>query len=142
MPIHFTNSDNEDFSIFGIGFKIRGENEKEFQFIKYMGKDILIYPVNKNASKINTNRRARLLKKYFLKNDVVIYLIEVFNEDKTNTIYLLKPKTRSITYINGIYPIGILMQYESSVTDHKNHETLSYKDLKKIEYVYIKDLPD
>jgi RsiW-degrading membrane proteinase PrsW (M82 family) len=142
MPIHFTNSDDEDFSIFGIGFKIRGENEKEFQFIKYMGKDILIYPVNKNASKINTNRRARLLKKYFLKNDVVIYLIEVFNEDKTNTIYLLKPKTRSITYINGIYPIGILMQYESSVTDHKNHETLSYKDLKKIEYVYIKDLPD
>lgn len=141
MPIHYTTNDDEDFSIFGVAFKIRGENEKEFQFIQYMGKDIMICPVNKNQSKIHTNKRARLLKKYFLKNDVVTYLIEIYNEDAPSDIYLLKPKTRSITYINSIYPIASLMNYDDPLAFQKEHETLSYKELKRIEYVYIKENP-
>lgn len=138
MPIHYTTNDDEDFSIFGVAFKIRGENEKEFQFIKYMGKDILICPVNKRISKILTNKRGRLLKKYFLKNDVVTYLVEIYNDDAPSDIYLLKPKTRSITFINGIYPIASLMYYDDPLEFQKEHETLSYKELKRIEYVYVK----
>lgn len=138
MPIHYTTNDDEDFSIFGVAFKIRGENEKEFQFIKYMGKDILICPVNKSISTILTNKRGRLLKKYFLKNDVVTYLVEIYNEDAPSDIYLLKPKTRSITFINGIYPIASLMYYDDPLEFQKEHETLSYKELKRIEYVYVK----
>ena len=138
MPIHYTTNDDEDFSIFGIAFKIRGENEKEFQFIQYMGKDITIYPINKKASTIQVNKRARLLKKYFLKNDVVTYLIEIYNEDAPSDIYLLKPKTRSVTYVNNIYPIASLMYYENPIDFQKEHETLSYKELKRIEYVYLK----
>ena len=138
MPIHYTTNDDEDFSVFGIAFKIRGENEKEFQFIQYMGKDIMICPINKKVSKLQTNKRARLLKKYFLKNDVVTYLVEIYNEDAPSDIYLLKPKTRSITMINGKYPIASLMYYENPLAFQKEHETLSYKELKRIEYVCIK----
>jgi hypothetical protein len=138
MPIHYTTNDDEDFSILGIAFKIRGENEKEFQFIQYMGKDITICPINKKLSKIQTNKRARLLKKYFLKNDVVTYLVEIYNEDAPSDIYLLKPKTRSGTYVNNIYPIASLMYYENPLDFQKEHETLSYKELKRIEYVYLK----
>lgn len=138
LPIHYTTNDDEDFSIFGIAFKIRGENEEEFQFIQYMGKDILLCPVNKKVSKIQTTKRARLLKKYFLKNDVVTYLVEIYNEDAPSNIYLLKPKTRSITLFNGKYPIASLMYYKDPLAFQKEHQELSYKDLKRIEYVYLK----
>jgi hypothetical protein len=138
MPIHYTKNDDEDFRLLGIPLKIRGENEKEFQFIKYMGKDIFIYDDNTNESSSNQGKRARLLKKYFLKNDVVTYLIEVYNENKPSDIYLLKPKTRSITYINNKYPIASLMHYDNPTVFQKEHETLSYKELKHIKYVYIK----
>ena len=138
LPIYYTNNDDEDFSMFGIAFKIRGENEKEFQFIQYMGQDIFISPINKKISKIHSTKRARLLKKYFLKNDVVTYLVEVYNEDTPSDIYLLKPKTRSVTFFNGQYPIASLMYYENPLVFQKEHETLSYKELKRIEYVYLK----
>ena len=138
MPIHYTKNDDEDFRLLGIPLKIRGENEKEFQFIKYMGKDIFIYDDNTNESSSNQGKRARLLKKYFLKNDVVTYLIEVYNENKPSDIYLLKPKTRSITYFNNKYPIAGLMHYDNPTVFQKEHETLSYKELKHIKYVYIK----
>jgi RsiW-degrading membrane proteinase PrsW (M82 family) len=141
MPIHLTNNDDEDFLLFGLAFKIRGENEKEFQFIKYMGKEITIYPINKNSSIINPFKKARLIQKYFLKNDVVTYLIELKNENSSSEFYLLKPKTRSITSINNIYPIAYLMRFPNPINFYKNHEKLTYNELKKIEYVYIKDLP-
>ena len=134
----YTKNDDEDFRLLGILLKIRGENEKEFQFIKYMGKDIFIYDANTNESTSNQGKRACLLKKYFLKNDVVTYLIEVYNENKSSDIYLLKPKTRSITYFNNKYPIAGLMHYDNPTVFQKEHETLSYKELKHIKYVYIK----
>ena len=77
-------------------------------------------------------------KKYFLKNDVVTYLVEIYNEDAPSNIYLLKPKTRSVTHVNGTYPIASLMQYDNPQAFQKGHETLSYKELKRIEYVYLK----
>ena len=96
------------------------------------------YRYNREISKILTNKRGRLLKKYFLKNDVVTYLVEIYNDDAPSDIYLLKPKTRSITFINGIYPIASLMYYDDPLEFQKEHETLSYKELKRIEYVYVK----
>ena len=35
------------------------EKEKEFQFIKYMGKDIFIYDDNTNESTANQGKRAK-----------------------------------------------------------------------------------
>jgi len=136
-PIYYTKNDDEDFSIFGIGLKIRGENEKEFQFLQYMGQDVYIHDVNKNLAESKGSKKSHFLKKYFLKNDVVTYLITVYNEDDTNTVYLLKPKTTSNSYINNLYPIATLLQYENPTEFQKTHKTLSYKELKKIKDVYI-----
>lgn len=140
MPIYYTSNEDEDFRFFGIPFKIRGENEDEFRFIEYLGKEILIYPVSKHSPVVKHVRRARLLKKYFLKNDVVAYLIEISNEvNDHKDIFLLKPKTRSITLINGKYPIGKLMYYPNPTVFQKEHESLPYKNLKGIEYIYLKN---
>ena len=87
------------------------------------------------------NQKARLLKKYFLKNDVVAYLIEIYYQDETpNQIYLLKPKTTGITMVSGLYPIGTLMNYDNPSAFQKGQNNLSIKDLKKIEEVYLKVL--
>jgi RsiW-degrading membrane proteinase PrsW (M82 family) len=142
LPFHYTKNDDEDFIFLGIPIKIRGENEKEFQFLQYMGKEIAICPINKDQSILKGSKKAHLLKKYFLKNDVVTYLIEVQNDNKTHQIYLLKPKTRGTTYVQHKYPIASLMHYENPTIFHKEHETLSYKELKRIEYVYIKNIND
>lgn len=65
MPIHYTKNDDEDFRLLGIPLKIRGENEKEFQFIKYMGKDIFIYDVNTGESTSNQGKESSFIKKIF-----------------------------------------------------------------------------
>ena len=139
LPIHYTTNDDEDFSFLGIALKIRGENEKEFQFLKYMGKEFKIYSLNPTENNQNQGKRTRILKKFFLKNDVVTYLIEVYSEDDIKkSIYLLKPKTQGITYSNNRNPIATLMYYEDPSVFQKEHQSLSYKDLRKIEDIYIK----
>ncbi len=140
LPIYITTNDDEDVNLFDfIPLKIRGENENEFQFIKYMGKDLTIFPVDKEKSVLKQPKKARILKKYFLKNDVVTYLIEVYNENHTHKeIFLLKPQTRGITEIDGIHPVGILMYYENPTLFQKEHSVIPYKKLKQIEYVYFK----
>ena len=69
-----------------------------------------------------------------MKNDIVIFLIEVY-DDSGKKIFILKPKTKGITLVNTIYPIASLMHHSNSV-DYSN---LFYQDLKAIEYVYIKE---
>lgn len=140
LPIYYTLNDDEDYNLFGVlPLKIRGENEAEFKFIKYMGKEILICPLDKHASVLKTDRKARLLKKYFLKNDVVTYLVEIYNDNHTDKkIYLLKPKTTASHLIAGDFPVATLMYYENPAAFQKEHETLSYKSLKRVEDVYLK----
>lgn len=140
-PIYYTLNDDEDYNFFGVfPLKIRGENECEFKFIKYMGKEILICPLDKDSSILKTDRKARLLKKYFLKNDVVAYLVEVYNDNHSDKkIYLLKPKTTTSHLIVGDFSIATLMYYENPAAFHKAHETLSYKTLKRVEDVYLKE---
>lgn len=140
-PIYITRNGDEDYKILGIPLKIRGENEKEFRFLEYMAKDIQVCPTSKQNSIFKGNQKARLLKKYFLKNDVVAYLIEIYYQDETpNQIYLLKPKTSGITIFSGLYPIGTLMNYDNPSAFQKSQNNLSIKDLKKIEEVYLKVL--
>jgi hypothetical protein len=138
-PIYITSNGDEDYKIIGIPIKIRGENEKEFRFLEYMAKDIQVCPTSDQNTLIKENQKARLLKKYFLKNDVVVYLIEIyFQDDSPNQIYLLKPKTSGTTWFNGKYPIGTLMNYENPSVFQTEQSKLSFKDLKKVQNVYLK----
>jgi hypothetical protein len=138
-PIYYTKNNDEDFVLFGIPLKIRGENKHEFRFLEFMGEEIMIFPVKKKQSIFSENKRARLLKKYFMKNDVVIYLLQVYDDDETQQqIFLLKPKTHGVTLINNLYPVGELMRYENPTVFQQNHLSLSFKQLKSIEYVYLK----
>ena len=131
-PIYYTNNNDEDFNILGlIPLKIRGENEAEFQFMKYIGKEILIGPVSKSNSIISKEHKCKLIKKYFLKNDVASYLIDIYNINGNgeNKLYILKPKTSSTTLIEGKYPVAMLLKEETLEVLHEN-----------VEYIYVKDL--
>lgn len=139
IPIYITRNDDEDFRLLGIPLKIRGENKREFRFLEYMGKDIHVIPVTADNTLITKEHKARLLKKYFLKNDVVAYLIEISNmHGDTKAIYLLKPITHYNKSIDETYPAATLMQYEDPALFQREHETLPLKALKALELVYIK----
>lgn len=138
IPIYYSNNDDEDLRIFGIPIKIRGENHREFRFLEYMGSDIYIHPVSAQNQIVQESSRGRLLKKYFLKNDVVIYLLEISREDdEQKQIYLLKPLTRKLQGIDDSYPVGILMAYDNPAHFHQEHEGMPYKSLKALEQVYL-----
>lgn len=140
LPIYITKNDDADINIFGIlPFKVRGESAKELRFFKYMGKDIIICPLHPEKSIIKVNRKGRLLKKYFLKNDVVVYLVELYDDYYFNKeIFILKPKTNGITTYNLDYPIAKLLKYNSKFNLDNSLNPPSYKDLKDLELVFIK----
>jgi RsiW-degrading membrane proteinase PrsW (M82 family) len=136
LPFHITKNDNEDILFFGLPIKIRGENEKEFRFLWYIGKDILICPVDPH-SPLQKQRPAKLIKKYFLKDDVVTYLVEIFDEEHTRSeMYILKPKTTRLTDLNHKFPVAFLLG--NKTPDTESNERPAYQQLKKIDLVYIK----
>lgn len=142
MPIHISFHQDEDFKLFGIPLKIRGESPKEFQFIRFMDKEIGITSINAKGNAALTERKARLLKKYFLKNDVVTYLIEMNNEQNNHKeIYLLKPKTNGVTLYHNTYPIAMLFHYNSEQLSNQEIHQLAYRDLKLIDTVLVKEMP-
>ncbi len=139
-PIYYTRNEDEDFNILGIlPLKIRGENNYEFRFLNYMGKNIIVCPLYKDSTILKTEKSARLLKKYFLKNDVVTYLIEIHSDNNTHKqIFLLKPKTTAIKFLNEEIPVGTLYYYNDPSIFQKEQETLSFKTLKPLEEVYLR----
>lgn len=139
FPIYYTKNNDEDINLFGVlPLKVRGENEKEFRLFKYMGKDLVFVPVNPNKSSIQNKRKGRLLKKYFLKNDVVSYLIEFYEDDThPKEVFILKPKTRGTTFFQGEFPIVTIAKYNLTSLA-ANYNLPSYKDFNFIENVYIK----
>ncbi len=136
LPFHYTKNDNEDFIFLGLPIKIRGENEKEIQFLHYVGRDILLCPVKPESSVLKGNQKAHIIKKYFLKNDVITYLVKVEAGSETD-IYLLKPKTTHVTLFEDKYPIAKLMLYSND--DIEKHKA-TYKDLEFLEEVYLREL--
>ena len=140
LPFYYTKNDDEDINILGfLPLKIRGESRKEFRFYRYMGKDVFICPLNPEQSSIKTNRKGRFLKKYFLKNEVVAYLIELYeNENFKKEIFIMKPKTFGTLFFNARYPIANLFKYDFKQEINEALNPPSYKELEGLESVFIK----
>jgi hypothetical protein len=71
----------------------------------------------------------------------VTYLLELDADEFNNKeLFILKPKTFGVTYYNDKYPIAGLYSYDekNNLTDLSNPP--SYKDLKLMELVFIKDI--
>lgn len=139
-PIYFTTNDNADFSIFGLNFKIRGENQKEMQFLNYVDRDILLCSITPETSVLKGDRKATIIKKYSLKNDVITYLVKIVEDDETDSFYLLKPKTLSDTLYQNKYPIARLMLYNNDDIETYKQTNTDYHQLAFLEEVYLKEL--
>jgi RsiW-degrading membrane proteinase PrsW (M82 family)/Mor family transcriptional regulator len=140
FPIYRTTNDDADFSVFGLNLKIRGENPKEMRFLKYVGRDILLCSLKAKDSVVQGNRKAHIIKKYFLKNDVITYLVKVEEENNGESFYLLKPKTLANTLYDNKYPIAKLMLYSNDDIESYKQKKTDYHQLEFLEEVYLKEL--
>jgi RsiW-degrading membrane proteinase PrsW (M82 family) len=138
LPFYFTKNHDEDFVIplIGLPIKIRGENYREHIPTKYINKSIVVCPVNENKTFIKKPVNATITDKYLLFDDVIVYLVVINEEgsDKNGT-YLLKPKTRGLTEIDGGFPIEGLYKVNTDVVDLS---TVDLKSLKLLEWVSLK----
>lgn len=140
LPFYITRNDDEDFMILSmIPIKVRGENIHESEIARYINKEITIVPVTSRKTFIGKPRKAMIINKFFLEGDVVTYLMKIIDEKTGHELfYLIKPKTRGITIIDEKYPIVGLIEYHNPVQFNQTHEHLYYKNLRLIEWVYIK----
>ena len=139
-PFYITKNGDEDFNILGfIPLKIRGENKFEFVFLNFIGHEVLISPVNAETTILKTNTKARILDKFFLKEDVVTYTLEFeANEYREKVIYILKPKTMGNTLFQNQFPIAELLIYTKSTENRNDSNPLSLKELEKVGLVFVK----
>ncbi|MBA2612259.1 MAG: PrsW family intramembrane metalloprotease [Bacteroidetes bacterium] len=138
FPFYITKNKDEDLKIpfLNIRIKVRGENYMEHIPTKYIDKSIIVCPVNSTTSFLNIPVNATITNKYLLFDDVVVYSV-VFNHIGIgeNNLFLLKPKTRGRTEIDGIYPVEGLYKVNNEVVDLSK---VDIKSLKLLEWVYLK----
>ncbi|MEI8138111.1 MAG: PrsW family glutamic-type intramembrane protease, partial [Bacteroidota bacterium] len=137
FPFYFTKNNDEDFIIplLNLPFKIRGENQKEHVPTKFINRSIVLVPLNKNKSFLNKPVTATITDKYLLFDDVVVYSV-LFNEEiiDKKSLFLLKPKTRGLTEIDGSFPIEGLYRVNKEVVDLA---MVDIKSIKLLEWVSI-----
>lgn len=135
MPFYFSKNDDADVNLFGfMPFKIRGENTHEYFLTKFIDKELTLYPIKKIKSILRNPKKIKIVDKFLLHDDVVVYLIRFINQ-KENTLFLLKPKTFGMKKINKQYPVVGLFNIIKKEGGSKN---IFYKDLNLLEFVYIK----
>lgn len=137
LPFYITKNNDEDLMIPFLNWplKIRGENMREHIPTKYIDKSILICPVHKTNSYLNQPVNATITNKYLLFDDVVVYSVLINDELIDKTVqYLLKPKTRGLTQIDGGFPIEALYQVNNTVSD------FSKVDLKSLQFLELVSL--
>lgn len=140
FPIYKTKNDDEDFNIMGYKFKIRGENEQEIYFLKFMNQQVNIQALEPKHTMIKDGLIAEITCKYFTSDNVVVYLIKT-NENQTEfKNYVLKPKAISKKHANGKYPQAKFMKIDEDKTGNSSTH-FRYQDLIYIEDVYIKETP-
>lgn len=103
LPIQITKNHDEDINLFGIlPLKIRGGNKYEFMFFNMMEKQLWLFPTAKNVAYFKNQTPCRLIKKVYLKNDVVCFILELnIEQQKKNTFYDLS-ENHCLRYINYI----------------------------------------
>lgn len=138
LPIQITKNHDEDINLFGIlPIKIRGGNKYEFLFFNLMEKQLWLYPVNKQSVLFQNHTLCRLLKKIYLKNGVVCFILETESEH-SKTKYILKPTKKSLFTLHKLYPTGMLYQFHNELENSELLQKTELSELSAIEAVYLK----
>lgn len=132
LPFYFTKNNDEDFRIFNIPIKIRGENMFEYFLTTKLGQSIEVNVMNPQKSQIKRPMLAKVVDKLFLENDSIVYLIHIDGAPATDNYYL-KPKTRNKTSVDQVYPINGLL-YDHTPLDRPK----KLSELKFLEWVFVK----
>ncbi len=132
FPLYITKNNDEDFRIFNIPIKIRGENMFEYFLTTKLGQSIEVNSINPQKSQLKKPLVAKVVDKLFLENDSIVYLVHIEGTPETDNFYL-KPKTRDKTTVNDAYPINSLL-YDHTPLDRPKR----LKELKFLEWVFVK----
>jgi len=141
FPFYITKNGDEDLRIpyLKIPLKVRGENYHEHIPTKYIDKNILLCPVNPKSSYLKTPVDAIITDKHLLFDDVVVYLAKLKENDANEqSLFLLKPKTRGRTEINGQFPVEGLYKLDKFENEIIDLSKVDFKKLKLLEWVYLK----
>ncbi len=138
LPIQITKNHDEDINLFGIlPIKIRGGNKYEFLFFNLMEKKLWLFPLNKKSGKFKNHTLCRILKKVYLKNEVVCFILET-ETDQIKTKYILKPSRKSLFSIHQIYPTGMIYETHSELIDSESLHKTELSELTSLEAIYLK----
>lgn len=144
FPFYITRNDDEDFifPFLNLPIKIRGENFQEYLLTKYLNCPIKLYPINIKKTFLGHAVEAMITDKYLLFDDVIVYVVSIPGVVvKTNTVFLLKPKTIGTILINDEYPIEGLFEVELQ-HELKDLHGIDFKKLKFLEWVYLKPISE
>jgi RsiW-degrading membrane proteinase PrsW (M82 family) len=137
LPFSYTYSPTGEY--FRSGFIVKGEPFAETSLNKLYQEYFTINPVSKNSF-IEKSREVFIEKKYFLENDKAFHIIKLFTDKEHQHFewYALSTKLKGKTRFNDKYRIVALFKFKDSA--RIDAESLSVKDFKFIEWVYIKPI--
>jgi RsiW-degrading membrane proteinase PrsW (M82 family) len=131
LPFYFGTAKFSDGSS-RVRLFIRGESYNESAINTYFEKPFDL--VSMSAKKWKKIRPARIIKKFYLRNEELFYIVEVENDQNQKENYLMKPKIGGQEFAYDKYPIASLIRInpQSRVKKHWS------KRLIFIEWVYLK----
>lgn len=138
LPFYITRNQDEDFRIFGIPIKIRGENHYEHFLTKYLHRVVEIRPVNPASSIIVKPAMAKIERKIMLEGEVTVYEISLESvKNQSDIVYILKAKTKGLREVSGQYPIHGLYSARRSISVGPDVRS-TFSQLNFMEWVYLK----
>ncbi len=135
IPIKWARNKDEDLKLFWLfPLKIRGENQQEFNFIRYINKPFHIKPIIQETSILPNRVQISIIKKVKFKYEAIGYIVVlnqfIFNKDQK---FLLLPNLASL---NTKTPTATLKFYTKERLEHKTSTIITLsrpqKFIKKI----------
>jgi RsiW-degrading membrane proteinase PrsW (M82 family) len=136
LPFYLTRNNDEDLRIpfINIPLKIRGETLREHLLTRYLHRNVYLVPLDPLNSFLGKETLVNITGKHLLKNDVVVYSIQLLENKSDQAVYYLQPRYIGIKGSHNNYPVEGLYKLE----DLKSKEIIGYNDLKWLEWVYLK----
>lgn len=121
--------------IFGVSIRIRGESHNEAVISKHYQEKVILKPLSNRKSYLGISREAYITDKIFLKNEHPYFPVLLEDEDETQAVHVIIPKTYGKT-MHGKYPIVALAK--SAEPTPRDNFALDGTEFKFLEWVVLK----
>lgn len=137
LPFYITKNNDEDFRVFSVPVKIRGENHREHLLTRFLDRSVRIYPARPSGSLIGAPVDVHIGGKYLLFDEVVVYSVTIATvKEESGVMYFLKPKMSGLKETDRNHQV--LGLYKARVkNDGMAMLDIDFKKLEFIQWVYL-----